>query len=154
MTPTLTRPRWVRVSGWVVRNSSRYLEWIIFWDRDERNICPLYNIFSCGPRSPSPTFFLDSELFVGITYTLLAYKFIKDAYTMPHLMNKGDESFKIDLVVCTNKELEENESFLLSWDTNHYILHICAKIYLILLMLIDATTQFLGNKKMFTWLPL
>ena len=103
--------------------------------------------------------FLDSELFVGITYTLLAYKFIKDAYAMPHLMNKGGESFKIDLVVCTNKELEENESFLLSWDTNHYILHICAKIYLIpleinLLMLIDATTQFLGNKKMFTWLPL
>ena len=47
---------------------------------------------------------------MGITYTLLAYKFIKDAYTMPHLINKEDESFKIDLVVCTNKELEENES--------------------------------------------
>ena len=72
---------------------------------------------------------------------------------MPHLMNKGDESFKIDLVVCANKELEENES--LETLITIYILHICAKIYLIpleinLLMLIDATTQFLGNKKMFT----
>ena len=60
----------------------------------------LFTIFSLVDQEVlHQHFFLDSELFVGITYTLLAYKFIKDAYAMPHLMNKGGESFKIDLVV-------------------------------------------------------
>ena len=75
---------------------------------------PSLQYFLLWTKKSFTNIFLDSELFVGITYTLLAYKFIKDAYAMPHLMNKGGESFKIDLVVCTNKELEENESFLLS----------------------------------------